>query len=84
MVQPVQDLALSLQRLWRLRWCRLDPCPGNFHMPQVLSAKKSKINLGVPIMAQWIKKLTRIHENAGSIPGLAQWAKDPALLQGAI
>ena len=32
------------------------------------------ISLGIPIVAQQVKNLTSIHEDAGWIPGLTQWA----------
>ena len=36
-----------------------------------------KVELGVPVVAQWVTTPTSIPEDEGSIPGLAQWAKIP-------
>ena len=52
--------------------CCLDSVPG---LGSSIKKKKS----GVPVMAQRLVNLTGIHEDTVSIPGLTQWAKDPAL-----
>ena len=31
-------------------------------------------------MAQQVKNLTYVHEDVGSIPGLTEWVRDPAML----
>ena len=32
-----------------------------------------------PVVAQWVKNPTSIHEDVGSIPSLSPWVKHPAL-----
>ena len=62
----LKDLALSLLGLG------FDPWPRDFHRcGQNKQTNKTTKNGGVPIVAQQVKNLTRIHEDVGSIPSLA-------------
>ena len=51
---------------------------------ELIAEKKSrtsmykKEDLGVPVVAQQLTNLTKNHEVAGLIPGLAPWVKDLA------
>ena len=78
---------LSIQHCF---YCGLGHCYGSGSIPGPgtsachSSCQKKKKNknavLGITIVAQWLTNPTRNHEVAGSIPRLAQWVKDPALL----
>jgi len=45
------------------------------------SRVKSKAISGVPFVAYQVKNLTRIHEDSGLIPGLAQWVTGSSITQ---
>ena len=49
-------------------------CPPTFSGPSNLHI--SNALLRVPLVAQQLKNLTRIHEDAGSISGPTQWVQD--------
>ena len=59
--------------------------PTHTQMPAFVDWKREngayflKYSQGVPVVAQQLPNPTRAHENAGSIPCLAQWVKDLVL-----
>ena len=50
----------------------------------VLEIQSSIQTHGGPVVAQWVKNPTSIHEDTSSIPALIQWVEDLALPLAAV
>ena len=50
-------------------------------LPPVMAVHLAGTDWAIPVVAQRVKNLTAIHEDAGASPGLSQWVKDPVLPQ---
>ena len=68
---PAYTTATATQDLSRV--CDLHP------WKLKLKTKQNKTRR-IPIVVQWVTNPTTTHEDAGLIPGLAQWIKDMVLL----
>ena len=53
--------------------------PGDYISVGEREIKQENKIWGVPVVTQQVKNPTRIHEDAGSVSGLAQWVKDLVL-----
>ena len=70
-------------QIWKFLGPGIEPAPQQLPEPLqwqrwilTLLLHEKTLILGVPFVAQWVTNLSSIHEDADSIPGLAQWVKD--------